>query len=388
MDKKIKLLYITTLPRAQWWFLRGQNKFLADKGFELHSITSQGKYFDELEKRDQMVMHPVDIPRTIVPHKDLWALVKMFFIIRKIKPDLVHVSTPKAAFLGSAAAFAAGAPTRIFLMRGLTSDAKNGITKRIYEGLEWLTARFCNVHYCVSESLLKQVRNIGVLNDYEGCVLGPGMSNGVDCERFNPENVSRDFDLRAIRKTIRLPETAKVIGYVGRFTSDKGLCELFEAWKILRTGFSDLYLLLVGEWGEEVDSVPNSIRVELENDERVRVTGFVDNPAPYYALMTVLTLPTHREGFPNVIMEGAAMGLPVIATRVTGCVDAIIDGVTGTLIPVGSANALATALKDYLLDVDLRNRHGVSARERVADHFRQEIVWNHVLSEYIRLTKV
>jgi glycosyltransferase involved in cell wall biosynthesis len=387
MPAKIKLLYITTLPRAQWWFLRGQNKFLADRGFELYSITSKGKYFDELAKRDQMVMHPIDIPRSIVPHKDLAALIRIFFTIRNMRPDIVHASTPKAAFLGAAAAFAAGVPTRIFFMRGLTSDAKQGIAKKIFQTLEWATARFCNAHYCVSESLLKRVREVGILDNHEGCVLGRGMSNGVDCERFNPKNVARDFDLDSLREELHIPGNALVIGYVGRFTKAKGLCEISDAWKMLKAEFPDLFLLLVGEWGEEVDGVPDGIRSQLENDERVRVTGFVDNPAPYYALMTVLALPTHREGFPNVVMEGAAMALPVVATSVTGCVDAIIDGVTGTLIPVGSPHALATALKDYLLDVDLRTRHGVSARKRVTDHFRQEIVWNQIFEEYLRLTK-
>jgi glycosyltransferase involved in cell wall biosynthesis len=384
---KIRLLYVTTLPLAQWWFLRGQNRFLAQKGFELHSITSHEPYFYELAQRDCMTMHPVDIPRSIIPHKDMLTLIRIFFTIRKINPDIVHLSTPKAALLGAIASWAAGIRIRIFLIRGLTSDAKTGFSKKVYQILESLTVRFCNVHYCVSKSLLDQARDNGVLRYDQGEVVGSGMSNGIDCGRFNMANVRQEFDLPDLRESLNIPETSRVVGYVGRLTKDKGVGELLETWKLLRLQFRDIYLLLVGEWRkqEEGDIVSPAVRAALEKDERVRITGYVENPECYYALMTVVVLPSHREGFPNVPMEAAAMELPVVATRVVGCTDAVLDGVTGTLVEPRNPKALANAITKYLSDPALCKEHGQAGRERVEKYFRQEIVWEALLQKYLEL---
>ncbi|MHC4504221.1 MAG: glycosyltransferase, partial [Planctomycetota bacterium] len=122
-----------------------------------------------------------------------------------------------------------------------------------------------------------------------------------------------------------------------------------------------------------------------ERDERIVSTGFLGDMPPTYALMDVLALPTYREGFPNVPLEAAAMELPVVATRVTGCVDAVVDGVTGTLVPPRDASALAEATGRYLRDPGLCRRHGQAGRERVLRHFRQERVWTALYEDYLRL---
>jgi glycosyltransferase involved in cell wall biosynthesis len=112
------------------------------------------------------------------------------------------------------------------------------------------------------------------------------------------------------------------------------------------------------------------------------VVGWVDDTASYYAAMDVLTLPSHREGFPAVLMEAAAMGLPLVATRVPGCVDAVVDGVTGTLIPPFNAGTLAEAVAAYMDDPSLRRKHGSAGRERVVREFGQQEVWEALLGEY------
>jgi glycosyltransferase involved in cell wall biosynthesis len=387
MNQNIRLLYVTTLPFSQWWFLRGQNNFLAEKGFELHSITSKGKYFEELAQRDQMTMHPVEIPRSIVPHRDLMALIKMFFIIRRIKPHIVHLSNPKAALLGSVAAWTASAPIRIFFIRGLTSDAKTGLSQKIYETLEWLTARFCNVHYCESNSLLTVARSKRILRSEEGEVILSGMFNGVDCAQFDPDKVSRDFNIDALRESLGIPRGAKLIGFVGRLARDKGLKELAEAWKEIRESVKDSYLLFVGDWWDEVDVIENEIKDYFIQDPRVRITGYVENPAPYYLIMDVLVLPSYREGFPTAVMEASAMGIPVISTKVTGCTDAVLDGLTGTLIPPHNSEALKKALRKYLDNPQLASEHGKNGQIRVREKFRSELIWNALREEYRRLIK-
>ena len=81
------------------------------------------------------------------------------------------------------------------------------------------------------------------------------------------------------------------------------------------------------------------------------------------------------------------MGLPVVATNIPGCVDAVQDGVTGTLVPPRDADALAAALKMYIDDPDLRRRHGQAGRERVIRDFQQEAIWEALYQEYCRLLR-
>jgi glycosyltransferase involved in cell wall biosynthesis len=104
--------------------------------------------------------------------------------------------------------------------------------------------------------------------------------------------------------------------------------------------------------------------------------------------MDLFLFPSHgTEGFPNAPMEAACMGLPVIASRVVGCVDSVVDGVTGTLVPPRDACALADAIRAYLRDPDLRRRHGQAGRERVLRDFRQEVIWEALYREYVRLLR-
>ncbi len=131
--------------------------------------------------------------------------------------------------------------------------------------------------------------------------------------------------------------------------------------------------------------MPPDVRQALETDPRVHLLGPVEDPRPAYALMGVVALPTHREGLPNVALEAAAMGLPVVATPIPRCVDAVADGVTGTLVPVRAVAPLTAALRAYLDDPELRRRHGARGRERVLVEFEPERIWQELHREYDRL---
>jgi glycosyltransferase involved in cell wall biosynthesis len=177
-----------------------------------------------------------------------------------------------------------------------------------------------------------------------------------------------------------------VIGFVGRLSKDKGVEVLHQAWQRLREQHSTLRLMLVGEW-ETDDPVDASTRANLEADPRVVLTGHVSDVRPYYRAMSVFVFPSTREGFPNAPMEAAAMELPVVATRAIGCVDAVKDGVTGKLVPVGDADSLASAVESYLKDDELRLRHGRAGRERALRDFRPEDVWEALYQVYCDLLK-
>ena len=175
-----------------------------------------------------------------------------------------------------------------------------------------------------------------------------------------------------------------VIGYVGRFTSDKGLPELMAAFRLVRKSFPDAVLLLVGSY-EEGDPVPPETRAAIESDPNVIRVDFTPEIATYYLVMDMLVLPTHREGFPNVVLEAQAASRPVVTTNATGASDSICDGVTGVLVPVGDAVALADALMKLLSDPELAQRMGRAGRERVIREFRRETIWEALADLYCNL---
>jgi glycosyltransferase involved in cell wall biosynthesis len=389
MSGRIRLAYVTTIPAAQWFFLRGQNGYLRKRGFDIHAISSPGADLDNLAERDHVVSHPLPIARTIAPIQDFVTLCRLFLTFRKIRPHIAHVSTPKAALLGSIAAYAARVPIRIFCFRGSITEPASDMRRKVYRWVERLTARLCTHTICVSESLLRFARSESILTSTDGMVPASGMSNGIDVQKFTP-----DGDDAAWRRS--LPESisalardsnAVVIGYVGRLARDKGIEELAAAWTSIRAEFVNVHLLLVGPWEKE-NPVSAEARAIFEGDDRVHLTGLVEGVAPLYRLMSLFVFPSWgSEGFPNAPMEAAAMRLPVIATRVVGCVDAVEHETTGLLVPPRDGRALANAMRVYLNRPELRREHGQAGRRRVLRDFRQEAIWEALYREYVSLLR-
>ncbi|MGC8908852.1 MAG: glycosyltransferase family 4 protein [Desulfomonilaceae bacterium] len=382
----IRLVHVTTTAETQWAFLKGQNLFLAAKGFQVHAAASPDPTLEMLAKRDGAVVHPVPMAPGKLSFHDAASLVGLLRVMLRIKPHIAHVSTPKAAFLGALAARLARVPIRIYFIRGLHTEGQTGLRRTFYRFAERVTARLCNAWICVSPSLLRYARAQGILSEHQGFVPGHGMSNGVDVTHFHPVNAARRHDLGRLRESLSIPPAAPVIGYVGRLVKDKGICDLAEAWREIRVSKPAAHLLLVGAWRAGPEAVPDDIRTFLETDRRVHCVGHVPDPAPYYAIMSVLAFPSHgTEGFPNAPMEAAAMEVPSVVTDVVGCVDAVIDGVTGAVVPRGNVAEFTQAITTYLENENLRRGHGVAARHRAEAHYRPDIVWKALYDEYVRL---
>jgi glycosyltransferase involved in cell wall biosynthesis len=153
------------------------------------------------------------------------------------------------------------------------------------------------------------------------------------------------------------------------------------AFQLIRRESPDAVLLLVGNY-EEGDSVPEDIREAIESNPGIRHVGFTSQIELYYLVMNIFVLPTHREGFPNTVLEAQAAALPVVTTFATGAVDAIDDGITGLLTPIGDTGRLAEAVLSLLSDPIRMQFMGQSGRERVLREFRNETVWEALASLY------
>jgi len=235
----------------------------------------------------------------------------------------------------------------------------------------------------VSQSVREKVIQAGLVRAERTIVLRSGSSNGVDSGRFEP-TPDRQARAKELRKRLAIPPEALVVGYVGRLTCDRGVPELYAAHTVLRAQFPSLRLVLVGD-PEKNDALPSDLRRSMESDPSVLCVGLIDDVADFYQVFDVLALPSHREGFPNVVLEAQAAGKPVVSTFATGAVDAVVDGITGILVPAGDAPTLAEALRALLANPGLRVKMGAEGRARVMKDFNPENIWSALAGEYYRL---
>jgi pyridoxal phosphate-dependent aminotransferase EpsN len=378
-----KLVHIVTSPMTAWAFLRGQLRFMKERGFDVTLISAPGWELNEIAEQEGVEAISLPMLREPAPIADSVALARLTALLRRLRPQIVHCGTPKASLLGGLAARFGGVPARVMTLHGMRADGLAGSKRKLMLCLERLSCASAQRIYCVGESLRTRAIELRLAPESKLRVLAAGTANGIDTERFS-RSPSLLRKTAALRERLRLPENAQVVGFVGRLVRDKGVAELIAAFGEVKREFPNVVLLLVGPL-ENYDGLDADLRTQITTDPQIVHTGFLEDTAAAYPLMTLLALPTYREGFPYVPMEAAAMELPVVATRVTGCVDAVVHGVTGTLVPPRDAKTLATAIAAYLRDPSLCEQHGSAGRERVERDFRPEPIWQALYEEYLEL---
>ncbi|MEW5739574.1 MAG: glycosyltransferase family 4 protein [Myxococcota bacterium] len=351
------------------------------RGFEVTVVTSPDERLTAFGRRQGVATVALDMPRRVTPLGDWQALTRLHALLRRLEPGIVHAHTPKGGLLGTLAAQAAGVPVRLYHMRGLPFVTMEGPMRALLQTTERLSCRAATRVVCQSPSLRRTALEHRLVAP-ERCEVILRGSNGVDCDgRFRlPRHAEA---ARALRASLGIAPDDLVLGFVGRLVGDKGVPELVLAFERLASTRPNAWLLLAGPY-EPRDPIDEGTRGRIEAHPRIRTLGFVADPGPVYAAADVIVLPSHREGFPNVPLEAAAMERPVVSTRVDGCTDAVEDGVTGTLVGVDDVGELAAALDRYAADPDLRRRHGLAGRARVVAHFRRERIAEAVVDLYER----
>jgi len=375
------ILLAVTSPMS-WVFYKGLISHLRIAGFQPILLSSPGANLSATAEEERVPGIAVPMQREIALLKDLISLWKLYRTIRRIRPEIVDASTPKAGLLVGFAAWLAGVPCRVYSLNGLRLETARGLKRSILWWTEWLACACASRVLCVSPSLRERAISLKLVPREKVVVLEKGGS-GVNLERFTTKNLE-STEVKALRYRIGIPVDAPVVGFVGRFVKDKGIRQLTEAFEILRKTHSELRLLLLGDF-EAGNPVDGDVRRYIESNAAIIRPGFVSDSAPYYALMNILALPTYREGFPQVSLEAQASGIPVVTTTATGAVDSVIDGVTGILVPVGNSNELAAAIDKLLSDPKLCSRIGKAGREWVECDFSTEIIWGAKIQLYREL---
>lgn len=372
MPCRIKIIRVSTVPVSLNVLLKGQLKML-NEHFNIIGVSSAGDDLDNVREREGIQTAAIEMERHIAPFKDIVSLWKLIKIFRKEKPEIVHSITPKAGLLSMIAAKIAGVPIRIHTFTGLVFPTATGLKKNLLVFTDKLTCK------CATDIIPE---GNGVKNDLQANnitskpldILANGNVNGIDLDYFNPEKVQAKKD-----------SSVFTFIFIGRIVRDKGICELCLAFKKIISENPCTRLLLVGNFEDELDPLNPEDKEFLLNNKNVYYAGYQNDIRPWLAKADALVFPSYREGFPNVVMQAGAMGLPAIVTDINGCNEIIRENENGVIIPSHNADALYLAMKKFISDKKKTDAMAKNARLLISSRYNQDLVWNALLDKYNKL---
>lgn len=354
-----KILYIVTL--GVWG---GAQKYVFDLSVAMSGdcdvVVACGREGVELEQkirqkniRFQTLPH---LARQVNPWMDALAFREIFNLVKKEKPDVVHLSSSKAGALGSVAAKLGGAKKVIFTIHGLVlAEPLNPLAWSLYWLAEKFSSFFRDALIAVSDFDRKLAIKYHICRPDKITVI----HNGLDISKlgFLPRDEAKG----------RLAELAKtelknklLIVTVADFYPAKGLQFLVEAAFAALKKFPDAVFILIGRIGPDYKKVKQAIRQNRLAHNFILLTD-LPAAAPYLKAADLFVLPSVKEGLPYVILEAAAAGLPIVATKVGGMPEIITDRSNGLLIPPADPKSLARAIDELLSSQELAQKLGQKA---------------------------
>lgn len=373
MNSNKSILHVVNIYFALPYFIGDQFLYLNDKGYDLHVICSPSEHLKEYSKKQSFKYLELPILRSFSIIQDTKSLFQICKYIKYNKIETIVGHTPKGALLAMIAGYITKVPNRIYFRHGLMYETSIGLKRKILILMERITSFCAKKIVCVSPSVA-QISLIDKLNDpSKQFILGKGTCGGIDAlNKFNPDNID-NIKLDLIRDNLNIRNSDFVIGYCGRLVRDKGIVELVTAFNQISSSKSDCKLLLVGDF-EERDALPPEIIEIIEKDKRIIKTGFIYNDIEYYyKLMSLYVLASYREGFPISVLEASAMQLPILTTKVTGCIDSIIEGYTGEYVLINAESILQGILKIQTSTEIIQM--GNNGRNFVLKYFDNHILW-------------
>lgn len=378
----MRIARVATVPFFFYNHLRDQIAAIIQAGHDVVLISSHGIETEWLKRIPGVKIHEIEIPRKISPVRDLIALWKLYRFFRHERFDLVHSTTPKSGMLCAIASTLAGVPIRLHTFTGQVWMEMHGMMRMIAKSGDRLTARLNTLCFADSPSQIDFIVAEGICNRESVRLTGPsGSLSGVNLSRFDP--YIWEISKKTTLKELGIPPDQKVVTFIGRVTRDKGTQELIAAFRLLRRRGLKCVLLLIGPRETKGGLLPDPEKDLIAED--IKCIGYSNQPERYLAVTDIFCLPSYREGFGNVVVEAAAMGIPAVGTDIIGLRDAIVNGETGILVPPKDIETLAQALEILLTDEQKRKTMGEKARIRARKEFSSKLIDQAVLDEYERL---
>jgi glycosyltransferase involved in cell wall biosynthesis len=378
-----KLIRITTVPLSLKLLLAGQMKFMKANGWEVIMVSSDGREVQQVIRAEGVQHEVIPFTRKITPFQDLTCIWKLYQLFKREKPDIVHTHTPKAGLLGMIAAKLSGLKIRIHTLAGIPYMAAEGTKKGLLVQAEKWTYSSSTEVWPNSEGLKSFVLEEKLCEAEKLRVIGKGSSNGVDLEKFN-RDVLNENHLVAATMRILPGEDDFIILSVGRLVQDKGIEELVNAFLESKI-YSTSKLVLLGSFEQELDPISIDLMKTIRENPRIVQIDWSDHVAHYMALADVLVHPSHREGFPNVLLEAGAMELPVICSDIIGNKDIISQQKTGLIFPVKEKEVLKEALEFAFVKRDKMAQLARNLNQEVQENYDRKSIHQALLANYNRL---
>jgi glycosyltransferase involved in cell wall biosynthesis len=373
-------VHVTTTDISLAWLLGPQLQAFAAAGYEVIGVSAPGPYVDDL--RAMGIEHrPLrNATRSMSPARDLAAFGELYRVFRDLQPDIVHTHNPKPGVYGRIAARAARVPVVVNTVHGLYALPEDRFAKRaLVYSLERLASTCSDAELLQNVEDLPTLRRLGV-PARKLRVLG----NGIDLARFDQARTDRGR-VEVLRKEMGAEPGDVLCGLVGRLVWEKGYREVFAAAARLSERVPNLRFAIIGPSDpDKADAVSAADIAAVERLGTVRFLGSRHDVDELYAAMDMLVLASYREGFPRTPMEAAATGVPVIATDIRGCRQAVDDGRNGLLVAPRNVDALCAAIEHLATRADVRARMGAAGREKALEDFDQDRVIAITLETYER----
>ena len=380
-----KLIRITTVPLSLKVLLKGQLRFMASNGFDVKGVSSEGKELREVHENEGIAVEAITMSRKITPFQDLKSLWEMWNFLRKEKPQIVHTHTPKAGIIGMLAARLAGVPHRLHTVAGLPLMEATGTKRKILNFVEKLTYSSATRVYPNSKGLYDFILQNNFTQSNKLKIIANGSSNGINTTFFSSEQVT-ETERVTLREKLNIQPDDFVFVFVGRIVSDKGINELIKAFSELQAAENNepagIKLLLVGGLENDLDPLNPETLAEINQNKDIISVGFQQDVRSFFAIADALVFPSYREGFPNVVMQAGAMGLPSIVSDINGCNEIIIEGENGLIIPSKNVEKLKEKMLTLAKDKNLYIKLKENSRRMIENRYEQSVVWKALLEEY------
>lgn len=373
-----KIVRITTVPDSLMSLLEGQLRFI-NQYYEVIGVSGDGQILKDVQENEGIRTEVVEMTRTISPIKDLKAVYKLYKLLKKEKPHIVHSHTPKAGIIGMLAAKLAGVKHRFHTVAGMPLLVTTGPKRVLLNFVEKLTYKYATKVFPNSYGLKDIILKEGFTTSEKLSVVGKGSSNGIDINHFD-NSLFKEIDLKELKQKLNIDQQF-VYTYVGRLVTDKGINELVAAFDIFSKSH-DAKLILVGWRESELDPLlPETESIIKQNNHIIQV-GFQPDVRPYLAIADVLVFPSYREGFPNVVLQAGAMQVPSIVTNINGCNEIISEGENGLIIPVKDIQAIVVSMEYFIQNPETHKMMRSNSRQIIVDNYKHTYVWDELLKEY------
>ena len=366
MQKKKKIIRATTVPTSLETFCKDMLRELNQR-YEIVAVSSPLPELEVVATREGVRTIAVKMERRISLKRDIVSLWQMYKVMRRERPWMVHSMTPKAGLMCMVAAWLARVPRRVHTFTGLVWPTATGLNRMILKTTDRILCA-CATHIIPEGNGVKNDLINGKITRKPMKVLANGNVRGIELDHYR-RTAEVVEEAAKIRK-----EGVLTFVFIGRLVRDKGIHELVEAFVRLNKENPHTRLVLVGRTEAELDPLNEETQHIIDTHNAIEAVGSQNDVRPWLAASDVLAFPSYREGFPNVVIEAGAMGLPSIVTNINGCNEIIIPGENGVIIPPRDADALYEAMKEMSENDEKRGYLTKNARESVASRFDCQIV--------------